>query len=311
MKLQSTPLLAALLLAGNQAMAAEVFNFDIGERSCVAHDKSSWGYYGQLSWHGEGEKQKILLPNDWGHRYEACGRALAPLHRQSPIELPSRDALQAGDTGEIEFANIGKREVRVEHNCHTVQATLVESSMLARELLRIGGQPYRLLQFHLHTPSEHVIYTGDAGSINYPGELHFVHAAVKPNGSIDASRLAVIGVFMELFVSQSDANAERFFMALARDYMGRQTSAHEGDPIEVDLGRLKSNDGRFWRYAGSLTTPPCSETVEWIVLAKPLVLSVATFRQLQEDKFDVGFANARPPFLPTSHHRLRFVGRQQ
>ena len=61
MKLQSTSLLAAMLLASSQVMAAE--------------------------------KQKILLPNDWGHRYEACGRALAPLHRQSPIELPSHDAL--------------------------------------------------------------------------------------------------------------------------------------------------------------------------------------------------------------------------
>lgn len=298
-----------LMLAGSKAMAAEVINFDIRQRSCVTHDESHWGYYGQLSWHGEGQQQKILLPNDWGHLYEACGRALAPLHRQSPIELSSPETLQAGDRVEVEFPRYGKRLVKVEHNCHTMQTTLVQPERAPDEVLRIGGQAYRLLQFHVHTPSEHVIYAGEAGSINYPGELHFVHAAVKLDGTLDSSQLAVVGVFIDLSDKKADASAERFFTALARDYMGRQTSSHASEPIEVDLGRLKRNRQRYWRYAGSLTTPPCSETVEWIVMAEPIALSVATFRQLQEDKLDVGFANARPPFLPTRQHQLRFVTR--
>ncbi len=307
MKLHAIKILPVLLLASGAAMGAEVMNFNIGERSCVAHDDSSWGYYGQLSWHGEGEKQKILLPNDWGHRYEACGRALAPLHRQSPIELPAADTLQSGDASEVEFAEFTKRSVVVEHNCHTVQATFVRPEDHPDEVLRIDGQAYRLLQFHIHTPSEHVIYTGEAGSINYPGEIHLVHAAVNPDGSLDGGRLAVVGVFIDLSDKNADAAAEEFFTELAHEYMGRQTTHHEKDPIEIDLGRFASYAGKHWRYAGSLTTPPCSESVEWIVLAKPIALSVATFRQLQEDKFDVGFANARPPFLPTSHHKLRFT----
>jgi carbonic anhydrase len=309
MKTFARVLLAFLVMAGGQSMAAEVINFDIRQRSCIAHGESHWGYYGQLSWHGEGQQQQILLPNDWGHLYEACGRALAPLHRQSPIELSSPDALQTGDDGEIEFPGYGKRTVKVEHNCHTVQATLTQAGQNPDEVLRIGTQAYRLLQFHLHTPSEHVIHPGEAGSINYPGELHFVHAAVKPDNTLDSGRLAVIGVFIDLSDKRADASADRFFSALARDYMGLQTSTDASDPIEVDLGRLKRNRQRYWRYAGSLTTPPCSETVEWIVMAEPIVLSVATFRQLQDDKLDVGFANARPPFLPTRQHQLRFVTR--
>ena len=88
--------LLACVVNWNLATANEVYNFDISERSCVAHSESSWGYYGQLSQLHDGDRKEILLPNDWGLRYEACGRALAPLHRQSPIELPAPASLAAG-----------------------------------------------------------------------------------------------------------------------------------------------------------------------------------------------------------------------
>lgn len=308
MKEYARKVLPALLMASGAAMSAEVVNFNISERSCVAHGESTWGYYGQLSWHADGEKQKILLPADWGHRYEACGREAARLHRQSPIELPAPDSLKSGDTGEVVFADFsGTRSVRVEHNCHTVQATLEQPEAYPDEGLRIGGQVYRLLQFHIHTPSEHVIHTGEDGSINYPAELHFVHAAVEPDGTLDNGRLAVVGVFIDLSDQHADPVADEFFGALARDYRGRQTSAQDNEPIDIDLGRFKGHTRDYWRYAGSLTTPPCSETVEWVVLEKPITLSLATFRQLQEDKLDVGIANTRPPSLPTSRHQLRFT----
>ncbi len=297
-----------LLLSSVWATAAEVMNFDISERSCVAHGASSWGYYGQLSWSGEGKAQEILLPNDWGFRYEACGRALAPLHRQSPIELPAPKSLGSRAPNDVEFPGYGERQVRVEHNCHTIQATLLNHENFPNEVLRIGGYPYRLLQFHLHTPSEHVITTTEAGSVNYPGELHFVHAALRSDGSLDPNRLAVVGMFIDLSATAGEESIERFFAALARDYKGTQTAGHETDPITVKLGRLKAKNREFWRYRGSLTTPPCSESVEWIVLEQPVVMSLETFRQLQQAKFNVGFANARPPFLPTRQHGLRFSG---
>ena len=62
MKLTSQSLLAASLLISSPTKAAEVFNFDIAERSCVAHDESNQGYYGQLSWHGKYETLLRPLP---------------------------------------------------------------------------------------------------------------------------------------------------------------------------------------------------------------------------------------------------------
>jgi carbonic anhydrase len=237
--------------------------------------------------------------------HAACGRSLANLHRQSPIELPAAATLEAGDPDEVEFPGFGRRQVRVEHNCHTVQATL--SDTIGDEALRIDGHSYRLLQFHVHTPSEHVLIAQTPGSINYPGEIHFVHAAVNDDGSLDGRRLAVVGVFMDLSEHNASAGADAFFQAMAADYAGLDTAAEA--PIEIDLAQLKGNNLSHWRYAGSLTTPPCDETVEWIVLKEPLRLSPETFRRIREAKMQVGFANARPPFLPTNEHRLRFVDR--
>ena len=299
--------LAVLLYLSGSALAEEIMNFDIRERSCVAHGNSTWGYYGQLSAGPGNGKKQILLPNDWGQRYAACGRHLAPLHRQSPVELPAPGELAAGDPADIEYIGAGVRQVVVEHNCHTVQATLQDVDEHPAGELRLSGQPYQLLQFHLHTPSEHVLQAGPDGSINYPGELHFVHAAIDANGNIDGSRLAVLGVFIDLSDKSLNPAAVAFFSALARDYAGSQTAPEGAAPITVDLESLRSADQRHWRYRGSLTTPPCTESVEWVVLAEPLTLSLSTYRQVQHDKLDVGIANARPPFLPTNQHGLRFT----
>ena len=288
------------------AQAEEVVNFDIRKQSCVSHSDSNWGYYGQLSQKQGKLRKQILLPNDWGLRYASCGRSLAPLHRQSPIELPMAEALRQADRGEVRFDGYGRRKVHVEHNCHTVQATVIEEDSPAPPALVIGGQPYQLLQFHVHTPSEHVIRANAQGTINYPGELHFVHAAVTGDGSIDGSRLAVVGVFIDI---ETDAAAavDEFFRNMAEDYAGTRTAprSEQGD-IEVDIDKLAGGSGQFWRYQGSLTTPPCSETVEWVVRADPLTMSLDTYRLWQTEKLNVGFANSRPPALPTAEHQLRF-----
>jgi carbonic anhydrase len=296
-------LLLSTALASPLARAEQILNFNNHTRSCVAHSDSSWGYYGQLSTHKGEQRQEILLPNDWGQHYAACGRSLAPLHRQSPIELPAVASLPEGTGEEIRFAGDGDAAVVVEHNCHTVQATLALGTI---RTMALGRQEYRLLQFHIHTPSEHVI-AGKDGTSNYPAELHFVHAAVAEDGMVDSNRLAVVGVFVDIEDDAAVPSTEEFFGRMLSDYAGLGTDSETR--ISVNLDNLIRSGGRYWRYQGSLTTPPCSETVEWVVAESPLVISTSTYRALQAAKLDVGFANSRPPQLPTAYHKLRQAAR--
>ncbi len=293
----------AIALASTGAVAEEILNFNTSTRSCVSHSDSTWGYYGQVSRELNGNREEILLPNDWGQEYAACGRSLAPMNRQSPIELPAGDTLPAGGDEGIEFAGNEKTAVVIEHNCHTVQATMAEGSV---RTMRISGQEYRLLQFHIHTPSEHVIGGDRAGTRNYPAEIHFVHAAVNDDGSVDSNRLAVVGVFVDVTDQRGPLPVtERLFGNMVQNYKGVATKP--GQPVNTSIGDLIPGRNHYWRYQGSLTTPPCSETVEWVVVAEPLVVSTATYQSLQEAKLDVGFANNRPPLLPTAHHKVRYA----
>jgi carbonic anhydrase len=114
----------------------------------------------------------------------------------------------------------------------------------------LGGE-HKFWQYHFHTPAEHTVN----GRL-HDAEVHFVHYRLA-----DPSRLMVVGVFLD--IDEED----------------------ESDIIEetLDLGRfLRKAGSEFYHYQGSLTTPPCSEVVEWVVMKKPLSISLESFRKLNE-----------------------------
>ena len=311
----SSVLASLFLLLATSVCHAESYVLDFNEqpRSCVAHSESDWGYYGQVSNPRVHDRKPILLPLDWGRQFEDCGHMYAPMHRQSPIELPTvEDELPPETKAKIVFGHYPQHEFMAENNCHTVQATPIESNVHTTTALLIDGKPYRLLQFHMHTPSEHVFDTGDHGTVNYPVELHFVHAAITEDGGIDSDNLAVVGLFLD--IAHGDVMAERMVdTALATMALNlAREEAGDGEhgvyqKSNVDLNQLLVNHtDQIYHYRGSLTTPPCTEVVQWIVLAKPAVISAATYQLVQSRKLDVGFANNRPPIPATPAHHLRY-----
>lgn len=119
-------------------------------------------------------------------------------------------------------------------------------------VLTEGGQDFALLQVHFHTPSEHLL---DGKS--YPAEIHLVHQAA-------VGRLSVLGVFVE----EGEHNP-------AFDQFLKHIPAAAGAPVLIpdgsfDPAELLPEKGAIHRYVGSLTTPPCSESVAWHVLAQPI-----------------------------------------
>ncbi len=200
-------------------------------------------------------------PAHWG-ALDAEALTCAVGEQQSPIDLsaavpalvtpPRRDWTAAPDASIV-------------NNGHTLQVSLDGAGAITH-----GPRTYALKQIHFHHPSEHTV-DGRA----FPLEAHFVHAA--PDGA-----LAVVGVLFE----EGDAHPvinDLWDMASPTPAPATPLGAFDPRPL------APRSDAAF-HYAGSLTTPPCSEIVTWTVLTTPLTVSaeqIAAFKAV----FDL---NARP-----------------
>jgi carbonic anhydrase len=173
---------------------------------------------------------------------------------QSPIDLA--DGLRAPALPGLQLS-YGQTKVKITNNGHTFQINTDKGS-----LLTIDGKRFELLQFHFHTPSEHTV---DGRSL--PIEMHLVHQASDKN-------LAVIGVLMA--EGAPNMTLTKFWERLPRG----EGEAETGQTIDLkDL--LPRNIDDYLTYSGSLTTPPCTESVRWIVLKRSVEVSkaqVAAFR---------------------------------
>ena len=200
-------------------------------------------------------------PDKWGD-LDAASKVCSLGSQQSPVDIIGSIKAQLPP---LRIA-WGKTADTIVNNGHTIQLNAAKGSTLT-----FGGGPYELLQFHFHRPSEHLI-----GGKSFPMEAHFVHA--------DASGgLAVVGALM--VAGKPNPVFSRIIATMP---------THEGEPVKADPavnpnGLLPRRLG-YYRYPGSLTTPPCSETVEWLLLTDPIQVADADI---------AGFAklyamNARP-----------------
>jgi carbonic anhydrase len=122
-------------------------------------------------------------------------------------------------------------------------------------MLTIGDDQYDLLQFHFHAGSEHLV-----DGKRFPMEAHFVHDKRDDEG------LGVVGMFLV------EGAANPSFAAIAAAFpktVGEEKAAPDG----VDPQGLLPGSLQYWRYEGSLTTPPCAETVDWIVCVNPVTVA--------------------------------------
>ena len=139
------------------------------------------------------------------------------------------------------------------NNGHTVQIPYAPGSYVILE-----GDRYHLRQLHFHSPSEHTI-----DSQPWDAELHLVHQN-------DSGDLAVVAVLLQ---ADSTKNTSSDAYRLISHYL----PAHSGDKIRtqtlINAQDLLPNLTTTYRYTGSLTTPPCSESVIWLVMSAPVSLS--------------------------------------
>jgi carbonic anhydrase len=138
------------------------------------------------------------------------------------------------------------------------------------------GTTYKLVNFHFHHPAEHQANGVAMGPI----ELHLVHSAGTP----PKTRLLVVAVFMGIFSENSDDG--KILAELVNNV---------GKSIAVDATELLPNACPYFTYQGSLTTPPCTESVTWLLvdIGMPIHMdNVQKFKSGLEAKYNYGY-NAR------------------
>lgn len=185
-------------------------------------------------------------PGHWGQLTPEFG-VCSTGQRQSPIDLAGAGLDQASDLA-LAWQPYG---AMVENNGQTLQITANEGTESA---LTLGGKKYSFLQFHFHHPSEHAV-----GGGRWPLEVHMVHKS-------EAGDLAVTGIF---FRPGRENDVLGAVLAQAPATKGTAPMARP-----VDMNRLLPQSSASYRYAGSLTTPPCSEIVNWIVFRDPVEAAV-------------------------------------
>jgi carbonic anhydrase len=197
---------------------------------------------------------------------ETCKHGLL----QSPIDLHA--VAERGDAA-LHF-DYRPDVLRVQNTGHTVQVDHTAGSTL-----RTGDRTFELVQYHIHSPSEHTVE-----GKRYPLEIHLVHKD-------PAGLLAVVGVLVE---EGPEPAQEAGAIGVIWDHLPAAAGAHADAPDKVDPRALLPPDHTHFFYTGSLTTPPCTEHVRWHVMTTPLPLSadhIAAFREIYSD-------NARPVQRP-------------
>lgn len=212
--------------------------------------KTDWSYEGKTG------------PKYWGEldpNFKMCsaGKQQSPIN----IELSQVNMEARPNILEIQYT---PSAVSVINDGHTIQANV--HSEINRILL--GGQEYTLQQFHFHTPSEHQL-----NGKNKAMELHLVHTN-------QVGESAVVGLLIE--EGQENMNFKTMWEQLPE----KKTEIAMAVIDPIPLNNIFPKDHIIFFYTGSLTTPPCTEEVKWIVFKEPIQMSkeqITAFRQIFPD----------------------------
>mmetsp|Transcript_9660 Transcript_9660/g.15851 ORF Transcript_9660/g.15851 Transcript_9660/m.15851 type:complete len:246 (+) Transcript_9660:74-811(+) len=213
-------------------------------------------------------------PSEWGSLKEDWAVSDSG-RKQSPVDLP------AGNENESESKGDSRVDVVLRVR-DPVKGSIIANGVnvmvntLAGTTVNIRGRVFELVQFHFHSPAEHTIQ-----GTRHALELHLVHKAVDGQGP--GHQLAVVGILFE--EGKPNSFLETIFGNIP-------STKFEENPL-MNLVNYSGLDleGACNRYSGSLTTPPCTETVEWIVLK---TIHTCSASQIEQYKKAVPFDNYRP-----------------
>ena len=198
----------------------------------IAADASRWSYSGAT-----GPAKWAKLEKD----FVACAQGKT----QSPIDIPDAEA-RKGDLPPLLF-DYRPSPLRIIDNGHTIQVNYAPGSSI-----ELDGTQYELVQFHFHKPSEEKIDGKSHAMV-----AHFVHKS--PEG-----KLAVVAVLLD------KGGANGLIDSIWKNLPTAKEKEVLVTNVTIDAANLLPESKGYYTFQGSLTTPPCSEEVTWLVLKTPV-----------------------------------------
>lgn len=218
---------------------------------------------------------------EWTHQEQATWGAIQdPSQTVVPLNYPYAECSIGGHQSPIDFAdatinttrNLNHLEIWYDvdqpvffNSGHAIQAN---TSSSYKGELKIGEESFPLIQFHFHSPSEHAV----AGN-KFPAEAHFVHVA-------EDGRLVVLGIVVMIGVENATFQTMLDNMPTTSGDKNLNTGGIQINPAEL-LPAINHQSFDYFSLAGSLTTPPCSEGVQWYLMLNPITISQAQLDKLQ------------------------------
>ena len=219
-----------------------------GHAAHAAHTPVGSAPKGKLPWGYEGANG----PANWANVQPGFGTC-ATGERQSPVHIQSTDTLQ-GPAEALQFDYLPSGG-SVVNNGQTIQVDLDGSNTLT-----VRGTAYRLVEFHFHHPAEEKV-----NGKGFAMVAHLVHQSAQ-------GQLATLAVLIE----PGEANA---LIDKVWTHMPLEVKDRVALPADLlDMKQLLPTDQRYYQYLGSLTTPPCTEGVLWIVMKQPMTVSPEQLR---------------------------------
>lgn len=206
---------------------------------------------GQWSYHGETSPEHWVEIEKNGY----CGG-----ERQSPVNIIDFHAVEPSRPNELVLHYSPEIHLKKAfNNGHTVQFDFMPG-----DSIEYNGKVFQLVQIHFHEHAEHLI-----SGIVYPIEIHLVHVS-------DDNELCVFGVL-------GKEGKESQIFRLLESFLPLKMGESKTIDVRCDLEQLIPVDRSYYSYGGSLTTPPCTEGVNWVVFKEPIILSLEEVEILKQN----------------------------
>lgn len=206
-----------------------------------SHTEKHWSYNGET---GPSHWKEIEVSADCGGKY------------QSPINIVNYQVDETLAPLNITYSD-STHIHDVVNNGHSIQYNFD-----AGDYIILDNKRYELKQFHFHEPAEHLI-----DGVRYPMVLHLVHVS-------DAGEYAVFAVMAKEGISSKPFDFLESYLPL---YVGETKEVDAAFDMNFNL----PEDKAYFNYTGSLTTPPCTERVEWFIFKEPITVSLEQVEKLK------------------------------